>query len=59
MAKYSQSKAVSFDDRQFNKNMKAMEEWTASKRKICSSYEQLIGEFFTHFPDKMDVQVGS
>ena len=49
MAKYSQSKAVSFDDRQFNKNMKAMEEWTASKRKICSSYEQLIDEFFTHF----------
>jgi len=49
MAKFSQSKAVSFDVKQFNKNMKAMEEWTASKQKICSSYEQLIGEFLTHF----------
>ena len=32
MAKFSQSKAVSFDVKQFNKNMKAMEEWKQRER---------------------------
>ena len=49
MAKDSQSKAVSFNYKQFKKNMKTIEEWTTSKSKICDSYEQLIDEFFTHF----------